>query len=139
MDIKLKQRRLQYYTVYQKGIKERTNEKHVIRVLTIFCNLNHNKFLCFCLYKVCWLFYSLSPLTSKMSLVVQYLLLVTQLENTLSIQEAITFSGDTNIFHETTTANNSNRAALVCMEENLEQFFAFNCSTVNYSVSIKLN
>ena len=68
MDIKLKQRRLQYYTVYQKGIKERTNEKHVIRVLTIFCNLNHNKFLCFCLYKVCRLFYSLSPLTSKMRL-----------------------------------------------------------------------
>ena len=139
MDIKLKQRCLQYYTGYQKGIKERTNEKHVLRVLTIFCNLNHNKFLCFCLYKVCWLFYSLSPLTSKMSLVVQYLLLVTQLENTLSIQEAITFSGDTNIFHETTTANNSNRAALVCMEENLEQFFAFNYSTVNFSVSIKMN
>ena len=69
----------------------------------------------------------------------QYLLLVTQLENTLSIQEVITFSGDKNIFHETTTANNSNRAALVCMEESLEQFFAFNCSTVNFSVSIKLN
>ena len=71
----------------------------------------------------------------------QYLLLVTQLENTLSIQEVITFSGDKNIFHETTTVNNSNsnRAALVCMEENLEQFFAFNYSTVNFSVSIKMN
>ena len=47
----------------------------------------------------------------------QYLLLVTQLENTLSIQEVITFSGDKDIFHETTTENNSNRVALVCMEE----------------------
>ena len=41
------------------------------------------------------------------------------LENTLYIQEVITFLGDKNIFHETTTANNSNsnRVALVCMEE----------------------
>ena len=41
------------------------------------------------------------------------------LENTLYIQEVITFLGDKNIFHETTAANNSNsnRVALVCMEE----------------------
>ena len=45
MDIKLKQRRLQYYTVYQKGIKERTNEKHVIRVLTIFLQLKSQQIL----------------------------------------------------------------------------------------------
>ena len=49
----------------------------------------------------------------------QYLLLVTQLENRLSIQEVITFLGDKNIFHETTTAesSNSNRVALVYVEE----------------------
>ena len=49
----------------------------------------------------------------------QYLLLVTQLENRLSIQEMITFLGDKNVFHETTTADNSNsnRVALVYVEE----------------------
>ena len=49
----------------------------------------------------------------------QYLLLVTQFENRLSIQEVITFLGDKNIFHETTTADNSNsnRVALVYVEE----------------------
>ena len=40
------------------------------------------------------------------------------LENTLYILEVITFLGDKNIFHETTANNsNSNRVALVCMEE----------------------
>ena len=49
----------------------------------------------------------------------QYLLLVTQLENRLSIQEVITFLGDKNNFYETNTADNSNsnRVGLVYVEE----------------------
>ena len=65
---KFKAKNLQNYTGYQKGIKERKNEKHFIRVLIIFCNLNQNKFLWFYVYKVCRLFYSFSPVTSKMGL-----------------------------------------------------------------------